>query len=203
MVAPLIAEDDEKATPPSDSAGPAGAQTGSKTGREIGTAWIHPTRPSWVYVSITDPHSDTADHATHGASVPTDEPVTCTLVQRDGVSFPLGTFSLRNGHADWSAPTPIDSQSLAQAQLTVTHGHTLARASFAAPTTSQADSGHYDKNPNKSHDKDTSKEKDKDKNPSQGKDKHSQNKEQSSRNHDKKDQSGGDQNDKIPTGHFR
>jgi hypothetical protein len=66
-----------------------------------------------------------------------DEPVTCTLISPTGASINLGTFTLRNGRADWATPTTIDPHTLAQAQLALQHGHTFARATFIPTETSK------------------------------------------------------------------
>jgi hypothetical protein len=96
-----------------------------------------------VYVSITD-SPDTAPDAGHpgrtgsravGPGHDGDEAVTCTLTSTSGATTDLGTFTLRDGRASWATPTSIDAHTLAQAQLTIGHGHTLARATF---TLSQA-----------------------------------------------------------------
>lgn len=114
-----------------------------RPGREIGMAWIHPQSPSWVYITITDTapaHEGPAPGITHDlqSESDTDETVTCTLVPRTGGTISLGTFTLRNGRADWATSINIDAHTLAQAQLTIAHGHTVARAAFpVTPTSTQ------------------------------------------------------------------
>jgi hypothetical protein len=55
------------------------------------------------------------------------------LIPPKGAIIDLGTFTVRDGHADWAVPTTIDAHTLSQAQLTIEHGRTLARATFTTP----------------------------------------------------------------------
>ena len=91
--------------------------------RQIGTVWIHPQQPAWIYLTIS---------WTDGYDKPQGrQPVTCDLIPPSGSSITLGSFTVVNGHADWSTPTTtIDAHTLTHAQLTLRGGPTFARATF-------------------------------------------------------------------------
>lgn len=141
--APLISDTESHADQAAD---PGTIPLAGRPRREIGKAWIHPQSPSWVYISITDtpgapePPAPNVGHDLQGTA-DIDETVTCVLIPPTGGTINLGTFTLRNGHADWATSITIDARTLAQAQLTIEHGHTVARATFhatASPTSMQS-----------------------------------------------------------------
>jgi hypothetical protein len=76
--------------------------------------------------------------------------VRCTLIPSTGATINLGTFTLRNGRADWATPTTVDPHTLSRAQLTIEYGQALARATFV-PAQETRDPDH-DKNRGKTKD---------------------------------------------------
>lgn len=92
--------------------------------RRIGTAYILPRTPVWVVVSLSGADTTPND--------PTDDTVSCDLVRHDGSTVELGSFPLRDGHADWATPTQVDADTLAGAHLTARVGHTVGSAAFAS-----------------------------------------------------------------------
>jgi hypothetical protein len=109
---------------------------------EIGRTYLYPNDPSWIFVSIAE---GPAGSGSSSASTT----VTCDLVRQDGSTVTLGTFPLRNGHADWAARAPIDPSSVDGAKLTTDTGVTLASAHFTpaavAPSRALGAGRHRDK----------------------------------------------------------
>lgn len=95
--------------------------------RQIGTVYLFAHRPVWVVVSMSgadDPSTATVD-----------DTVRCDLTRRDGSQVALGSFALRDGHADWAVRTALDPDALTGAELTAHIGRVVSTASFTQPMT--------------------------------------------------------------------
>ncbi|MFF4834480.1 anti-sigma factor family protein [Streptomyces sp. NPDC001315] len=79
-----------------------------------------PGKPGWIYMSV-----DLA-----AAGTPYSGKVVCQLERSNGTSIRVGTFSLREGRAEWGAAAPVDPEALSGARLTSSDGTVLATGHF-------------------------------------------------------------------------
>ncbi|MCX5145654.1 MULTISPECIES: anti-sigma factor family protein [unclassified Streptomyces] len=86
-------------------------------GGEVGRVFAHPGQQGWVYMSV-DLEKATPE-------------VSCVLVNKDGTTTRLGTFSLQGGYGYWVAAADVNPTTLAGANLLTPDGTVLAKANFA------------------------------------------------------------------------
>ncbi|MEV6729329.1 MULTISPECIES: zf-HC2 domain-containing protein [unclassified Streptomyces] len=111
----------EQASGPASPTGAANAQLLQAPlmadGGEVGRVFAHPGRQGWVYMSV-DLEKTTPE-------------VSCVLVNKDGTTTRLGTFSLQGGYGYWVAAADVNPTTLAGASLLTPDGTVLAKANFA------------------------------------------------------------------------
>lgn len=96
--------------------------------QQIGTAYVYPGTPSWIYLSVDN---GTATNTVH-----------CEVVRRDGSAVRIGTFPVTHGHGAWGGPVPVDHNTVATARLTDGHGATVATAHFGPAPHNHSHSDH-------------------------------------------------------------
>ncbi|MFJ3310040.1 zf-HC2 domain-containing protein [Streptomyces sp. NPDC086549] len=87
-------------------------------GKPIGDVYAHGNPEGWVYMTV--------DLAQVGN--PYNGKVICLLERKDGTTFPVSTFTLRNGSGSWGAPASVDLLATSGARVTKPDGTVLATA---------------------------------------------------------------------------